>query len=259
MTNERRRLLEPLGHRVRALRAARGWTVRDLATRAGISPRFLSQLEGGEGNISVARLADLAHALGTNPAAMLVGVAKEPHETPPLIALLGVRGAGKSTIGRRLAEVEGVPFYEIDALIERGAGLSLGEIFAVHGERYFRQREREALLQLLDQHDGEAAVLATGGGVVTDARTYRLLRARCTTVWLRASADDHWNRVVAQGDQRPMSDNPRAKAELRELLAERAALYAQADLVIDTSALGVDGSVEAVRSSLDGGGRTGPA
>jgi len=199
----------------------------------------------------VARLADLAAALGTTPVDLLGGIDAPPRaRRGPVVALLGVRGAGKSTIGRRLAEELGLPFVELDAWVEEAAGLALAEIFAVHGEAYYRRLEREMLQRFLATTQG--AVLATGGSLVSDPETYALLRAGATTVWLRASAEDHWRRVVEQGDRRPMAHNPNAMAELRALLAARAPLYAQADVVIDTAKLGIEGSVAALARAVGG-------
>jgi XRE family aerobic/anaerobic benzoate catabolism transcriptional regulator len=159
-----------------------------------------------------------------------------PGDATP-IALLGVRGAGKSSVGAALARDLGVAFVELDQRIEQTAGLPLGELFALHGEAYYRRIEREVLTQLLA--DPPPMVLAAGGSIVNDPTNYTLLRARCRTVWLSARAEDHWNRVVAQGDQRPMAENPHAFAELRALLAARDKLYARADHTIDTTGLGV--------------------
>jgi XRE family transcriptional regulator, aerobic/anaerobic benzoate catabolism transcriptional regulator len=147
--------------------------------------------------------------------------------------LLGVRGAGKSTIGAALAKKLGRRFVELDHEIESAAGLSLGEVFSLHGEAYYRRVEREVLARVLAEP--EATVLATGGSIVNDPATYALLRSRARTIWLRASAEDHWNRVVAQGDRRPMAENPHAFEELRALLAARTKLYARADQTVETS------------------------
>jgi len=161
-----------------------------------------------------------------------------------VIALLGLRGAGKSTVGRRLARRLRVPFVELDRRVEEAAGMSLGELFALHGEAYYRRLEREALQRVLA--DRRPLVLATGGGLPASPETYALLREHALAVWLRAAPEDHWNRVVQQGDRRPMADHPEAMAELRRLLSSREPLYAQAAATVDTSRLGVDGAVEAV-------------
>src|SRR6266571_5394240 len=189
------RLLAGLGRRVRALRARHGLTLNELAARSGLSPRFLIQVEAGSANISVRRLAALASALGTTAAALLAEPGGEADR--PVIALLGLRGAGKTTIGRRLARRLRVPFVELDRRIEEMAGLSLAEIFAIHGEDYYRRLERETLEPILA--DGRPIVLSTGGGIVAAPQTYALLRRRALTVWLRARPEDHWNRVVQQG------------------------------------------------------------
>lgn len=222
-------LLESVGAAVRAHRDRRGWSRRELADACGVSERFLAQLETGDGNISLRRFAEVAHALGTSPAALLV-----PTETSAKpIALLGVRGAGKSAVGAALARKLGSRFVEIDQEIEAAAGLSLGDVFTLHGEAYYRRVEREVLTRVLA--DPMPTVLATGGSIVNDPTSYALLRSRARTIWLRARPEDHWNRVVAQGDQRPMAENPHAFEELRALIAARHKLYARADETIDTS------------------------
>lgn len=224
-----------LGRRARSQRLSRGLTLREVAERSGVSPRFLVQLEAGTGNISVRRLADVAAALGTTAPALLT---PEEPSRPAVIALLGLRGAGKTTIGKRLARRRRVPFVELDRRIERAADLSLGEIFALHGEDYYRRLEREVLQEVLDE--AKPIVLATGGGLVASPDTFALLRRSATTVWLRTTPEDHWNRVVRQGDRRPMADHPQAMADLRALLATREPLYARADRTVDTSGRTVD-------------------
>jgi XRE family transcriptional regulator, aerobic/anaerobic benzoate catabolism transcriptional regulator len=237
-------VLADLGRRVREERGERGLSLRELAERSDLSLRFLADVENGVGNISVRKLAALAQALETTCSTLLAGAALEPGR--PVIALLGLRGAGKTTIGRRLAHKLRIPFVELDRRVEKVSGLPLGEIFRLHGESYYRRLEREALgLQL---QGGGAVVLATGGGIVTAAETFAELRRRTVTVWLKARPEDHWTRVVQQGDRRPLEARPQAMIELRRLLAAREALYSRADHVIDTSRLGVD---EAVRAIVD--------
>lgn len=210
-----------------------------------MSPRFLVQLEAGRGNISIRRLADVAQALETTPAILLTDT-----EAPAadVVALLGLRGAGKTTVGRRLARRRRVPFVELDRRIEEAAELSLGEVFSLHGEDYYRRLEREVLHDVLGE--GRPMVLATGGGLVASPDTFALLRRSAVTVWLRAKPEDHWNRVVRQGDRRPMADHPQAMADLRALLATREPLYSMADHVVDTSALPIGKVVDEISAAL---------
>jgi XRE family aerobic/anaerobic benzoate catabolism transcriptional regulator len=239
-------ILSALGRRARAQRLSRGWTLREIAERSGVSPRYLVQLEAGEGNISIRRLADVAKALETTPAALLSEADRSA--TPPVIALLGLRGAGKTTIGRKLAKRRRVPFVELDKRIEQAADLSLGELFSLHGEDYYRRLEREVLQDVLG--GGSSMVLATGGGLVASPDTFAMLRRSATTVWLRASPEDHWNRVVRQGDRRPMADHPQAMADLRSLLAKREPLYALADHTVETSGAAVDRIVNLIEQRI---------
>lgn len=224
-------VLEALGWKVKELRGGRGWTLRELAERSGVSVRFLAQLEAGRGNISVKRLADLADAFGVTPADLL----RESEFLPPpnIVALLGLRGAGKTTIGRQLARRLHVRFVELDRRIEKAADMSLSELFSLYGEDHYRRLERETLSQVLAEK--RAMVLATGGGIVASPDTFALLKKHAVTVWLRATPEDHWNRVVRQGDRRPMADHPQAMADLRALLTSREPLYAGAEHTVETS------------------------
>ncbi len=221
--------LSLLGDRVRAWRSGQRMTRKALAAASGVSERYLAQLEAGEGNISVLLLRKVARAMGV-PVESLV---REERPAEKCIALLGLRGAGKSTLGEKLAQSLEIPFVELDKEVEREAGAELGEVFAMYGQDAFRRFERRALERVLAQH--ERAVIATGGSLVTDPGTYKLVRDRCTCVWLKASPEEHMARVIAQGDMRPFKGRSAALDEIRQLLADRDELYRRADLVLDTS------------------------
>ena len=240
MRREHQVLLSSIGSAVRRLREERAFSRRELAKRSGVSERFLAGLEGGQANISVARLQDLARALGSSAGELLFSAQHERADRR-VVALVGLRGAGKSTIGSALAARQGVSFVELDALVEKEAGLPLGAIFQLHGEAYYRRLAREVLTRFLAETD--AAVIATGGGIVTDPASFKLLQKRCRTVWLQATPEDHWRRVLEQGDVRPGAASPHAQEELRALLKSREALYSQAELAVDTSRLGIEGAV----------------
>ncbi|KYF51324.1 transcriptional regulator [Sorangium cellulosum] len=251
-------ILEHLAGRLRQRRQALALTLRELAELAGVSERFLVLLESGRANVSVARLEDIGRALGTSAAALLStgelvedGASRglSPGEAEggsggALVALLGLRGAGKTTIGGRAAARLGVPFLELDGLVAARAGMSLAALFEIHGNAYYRRLEREELARLADAR--ARGIVATGGGLVTDPATFERLRRCAVTVWLRAKPEDHWRRVVEQGDARPMANRADAMKELRALFQARRALYEQADFVVDTSALGLDRSVDRV-------------
>jgi XRE family aerobic/anaerobic benzoate catabolism transcriptional regulator len=277
MAPSRNTLLSAIGTVVRRVREQHGLSRKALSNKSGVSERFLAELEAGTGNISVARLDAVARALGTTagallneaearprqqPSALLAGLSREElHEAErwlrarfgqgagPLVALVGLRGAGKSTIGRALAAKLSVPFFELDALVEEAAGLSLAGIFSLHGEAYYRRLAREVLTRFLAEN--ETGVLATGGSLVLDREAWKLLQKRCRTVWLQATPDDHWQRVLAQGDQRPSAASPHARDELRALLKAREPLYAQADVAVDTSRSGVAGAVRDILKHLE--------
>jgi XRE family transcriptional regulator, aerobic/anaerobic benzoate catabolism transcriptional regulator len=239
-------VLAALGAKIKDARGGRGWTLRELAERSGVSPRFLVQIEAGRGNISVKRLEDLAQAFGLTAADLLREA--ESQRAPRVVALLGLRGAGKTTIGRQLARRLHVRFVELDRRIEKAADMSLAELFSLYGEDHYRRLERETLGQVLAEH--RSIVLATGGGIVASPETYSLLKKHATTVWLRATPEDHWNRVVRQGDRRPMADHPQAMADLRALLATREPLYASADHTLDTTGRTVNALVDDLSATL---------
>ena len=230
-------LLDGLALEVRRHRKLRGLTREALARKTGISERFLADIETGRANPSLLILHGLARALGLTLQGLFAGVPAAGRH--PIIALLGLRGAGKSAVGRALAEVLGRPFVELDERVARAAGLSLTEIFEVHGERFYREREQEALLAAIEEAEATPLVLATGGGLVTSNETFGLLQAHAHTVWLRATPEEHWRRVIAQGDLRPMAKDERSYQQLCAILAEREPLYQRAELTIMTSGVAI--------------------
>jgi len=273
--------LRLLGERVREARARRGVSRKILARDSGVSERYLAQLESGEGNVSVLLLRQVAQALSLPvidlvreengqsvelalilqflkrlPAARLGAVREQlmahfgesPAERRRRIALIGLRGAGKSTLGARLAKELGVPFIELDREIEREAGTSLSEIFLLYGQAGYRRYERRSLEKVLEGH--ERCVIATGGSIVSEPGTYDLLLSTCYTIWLRAQPEEHMARVVAQGDTRPMAGNAEAMDDLRRILSGRATLYGQADMIVDTAGRSVDQSLKDLKRTL---------
>ena len=266
--------LAALGERVRAWRVRRGMTRKLLARDSGVSERYLAQLEAGRGNVSILLLRQIAEAMNT-PLAELVREGPEPPVELSLllqqlqrlapeqlseargalarrfgqdegrrgrIALIGLRGAGKSTLGAALAKRLTLPFVQLDALVEEAAGMRLDEVFDLLGQAAFRRLEREALERAIAAHP--RLVLETGGGLVAEAETYERLLASCFTVWLRASPAEHMGRVAAQGDFRPMAGNREAMADLKRILEGRDQLYAKADAQLDTSGRSVRDCVE---------------
>ena len=239
--------LARLGDRVRSWRAASGTTRKALAAASGVSERYLAQLESGQGNISVLLLRKVAHAMGV----AVDSLVREDEALPSMpgrVALLGLRGAGKSTLGRKLADTLGVPFVELDREVEKEAGAKLGEVFAMYGQDAFRRFERRALERVLSQH--ERAVIATGGSLVNDPVTYQLLREHCRCVWLKASPEEHMSRVIAQGDMRPFKGRAAALAEIEKLLQDREKLYARADATVLTSGKSAKHSFELLKKAL---------
>lgn len=222
--------LSRLGGRLRALREERGLALTELAREAGISRRYLTEAEAGRANLSLEVLLRLSGVLATTPAELLAGLDERRRER---IALLGLRGAGKSSVGKELARRLEQPFVELDERVEELAGASLSELFDLQGTEAFRRYEAEALERVLAS--GERLVLATGGSLVTHAATFARLRETCRTVWLRAEPEEHYERVLGQGDRRPMRARPRAMEELRAILKAREPLYARCEVTVATS------------------------
>jgi len=228
--------LARLGERVRAWRTEHAMSRKSLALASGVSERYLAQLEAGQGNISVLLLRKIARAMGV----AVERLVREDEAVEKPIALIGLRGAGKSTLGAKLATSLSLPFVELDREVEKEAGAPLAEVFAMYGQDAFRRFERRALERVLAEQP--RAVIATGGSLVTDPGTYDLLLERCRCIWLKASAQEHMARVLAQGDTRPFKDrNGRgtgrssALDEIRKLLADRERLYGRSSTVVDTS------------------------
>jgi XRE family aerobic/anaerobic benzoate catabolism transcriptional regulator len=239
--------LSRLGDRVRAWRGSNGMTRKALAAASGVSERYLAQLEAGQGNISVLLLRKLARAMSV-AVETLVREAPDDSAAPRRIALVGLRGAGKSSLGAKLAASLGVPFIELDHEVEREAGAKLGEVFAMYGQEAYRRFERRALERVLRAH--ESAVIAAGGSLVTDPDTYRLLLDNCQTVWLKAKPEEHMSRVIAQGDLRPFKGRSTALEEIRTLLADRDRLYARADKTLETSGRTLKSALDELKSKV---------
>lgn len=234
-----------LGERVRAWRTEHGMTRKALAIASGVSERYLAQLEAGDGNISVLLLRRVGHAMQV-PVEDLVREHVDSARDGR-IALVGLRGAGKSSLGAKLAQALQVPFVELDDEVEREAGTALGDIFSIYGQDAYRRFERRALERVLQQTP--RAVIATGGSIVTEPQTYELLLKNCRCIWLKASPEEHMARVIAQGDMRPFKGRSAALDEIRQLLADRDRLYARSDAAIDTSGKPVRQSLAELRAA----------
>jgi XRE family aerobic/anaerobic benzoate catabolism transcriptional regulator len=274
--------LRLLGDRIRDARARRGMTRKILARDSNVSERYLAQLETGQGNISIVLLRQIARAMGMPLADLVREEPDRPVELTLLIqtlsrlqpkelaqarklltdtfgtvveserrqriALIGLRGAGKSTLGARLAQAKGVPFIELDREVQRVSGTTLAEVFDLYGQSAYRRYERRALENVIESH--HRVVIATGGSIVTEPATFDLLLAACFTVWLTAAPEEHMSRVVAQGDYRPMAENDEAMDDLRRILASRSALYAKADATVDTAGKTVDRCLGALLAAI---------
>jgi XRE family aerobic/anaerobic benzoate catabolism transcriptional regulator len=268
--------LRVLGERVRSARARCGMTRKNLAKKSGVSERYLAQLETGKGNVSILLLRQVAYALNVPIDAIVLDGEEPSREQTQIqevlrslapeqlqrthrwlleqygvqekaarksrIALIGLRGAGKSTLGALLAEKLDVPFLELDRLVEQESGLTLSAIFDLYGPAGFHRFEKQCLERLLSRYS--RFVLAAGGSLVTEPTTFDTLLAACHTVWLRAKPEDHMNRVIAQGDRRPMAANPQAMSDLRRILASREPLYGRADNTLETSGKSVKESLK---------------
>jgi XRE family aerobic/anaerobic benzoate catabolism transcriptional regulator len=277
--------LRAMGRRVREARERRGMSRRSVSEAADVSERYLAQLEAGEGNASVVLLRRVAASLGV-PLTDLVGNNETPVEQRLIrrffeqlpanrledvilrlisdfgqkeaarknrIALVGLRGAGKSSLGAALAKELGYPFVELDREIECEAALPLSEIFMLYGQAGYRRIERRCLERLLER--GDPVVLAAGGGIVSERETYNLLLVSCYTVWIKASPEEHMSRVVSQGDFRPMDGHEAAMEDLRRILAAREPLYGKVDAIIDTSGARFDDSLAKLTGAVAVGAR----
>jgi XRE family aerobic/anaerobic benzoate catabolism transcriptional regulator len=270
-----------LGKRVRQLRNLRGMTRKIVARASDVSERHLAQLEAGEGNISIVLLRRIAAALNVSLVELFAPEVEEPSEKQMIqrflerlpnhrledvvfrlmrdfspgeklrrkrIALIGLRGAGKSTLGAKLALDMRVPFIELDGEIEKDTGMPLGEIFSLYGQSGYRAIERRTLARVLAEQ--ECAVLSIGGGVVSEKETFDYLLSHCYTIWVKAQPDEHMSRVLAQGDFRAMADNDQAMEDLRRILEAREPLYRQADMQLDTSGSSVEASFSRLKTTL---------
>jgi len=274
-------LLRSLGTRLRQMRKSKGFSRRSLSERSGVSPRYLAKIEAGDGNISIGLLIKLAAALEQPIEHFLMADAMFHTDLPHVsqlyaradasvrarvlqvldpermglqkaqrLCLVGLRGAGKSTLGVRVAKVFGAPFIELNREIEKNAGMALGEIIALYGQEGYRQLEADTLTGIIEGH--KCAIVAVAGGIVSEEGSFYHVLSRFHTVWLKASASEHMERVRAQGDVRPMQDNPQAMIQLRQILRSREALYTQSDHVLDTSGKSVEQSQMELSQLIEG-------
>ena len=280
--------LRNLADKIRDARAQRGMTRNALAADSGVSLRFLAQLEGGQGNPSILVLRRIAAAMGFPPDDLLsndpppaidrimavqmlkrlsdddvakarrvlsrhLGLDAVSEARRRYVTLIGLRGAGKTTLGRRLAKHRGVPFFELDREVEREYGATVGEILQLHGQPGYRRFERESLQAVLSKHP--AAVIETGGGLAADPETLPLLLERSLAIWIRTSPEEHMQRVIDQGDLRPMARSREAMRELKDILKAREPFYRQAQLHLMTSGRTADQSFQELLELLERGWR----
>jgi len=274
--------LRVLGERVRSHRLRRGMTRSMLSEHSAVSERYLAQLEGGRGNVSIRLLRRIAQAMdvqvaelvheGPEPPVELRLIDEQLRRLPPeqlrhlhellrerfaqpgprreRVALIGLRGAGKSTLGPALAERLGVPFLKLVPEIEREAGMDIREILALSGQRGYRRLERRVLERVIEAH--ARAVIEVGGGLVTEPGTFSFLLSTCYTIWIRTTPEEHMRRVLAQGDYRPMAGNAEAMDDLRRILAAREPFYREADAVLDTAGRSVEESLDTLEAICRG-------
>ena len=244
-------LTAQIGARLRSARRARKLARRELSDLSGVSQRYLAQIEAGQGNISIALLYKLGAALDVPVVWFLEEQVPVGQPAPLRIALIGLRGAGKSTLGARLGAALDLPFVELNDVIEEQSGMTVPDLIALYGPEGYRRLEGQALASVIERPG--AVILAVAGGIVGAPDTFSALRRAFRTVWLRASPEEHMARVRAQGDERPMAGNPAAMIELRSILTSREAEYARADLEMDTSGKTEAESSEALRILLTSG------
>jgi XRE family transcriptional regulator, aerobic/anaerobic benzoate catabolism transcriptional regulator len=234
LSREDARFLANLGGRVRGLRERHDMSRKRLARDSSVSERYLAQIETGNGNISVMLLRRVAHALGVAIGDVLEAEDDKAETLPRRrIALIGMRGAGKSTLGAMLADALHLPLTELKREVTRETGLPAGEVIALYGHAAYRRIERRVLARVAREQ--AQAVIVAGGGIVDEEAAFDLLLANCYTVWIKAQPEEHMARVLAQGDLRPMAGNAEAMDDLKRILATREAMYRKADAIVDTS------------------------